>query len=163
MAVGLFTRDGTFHPLPELPLQPLEELLSAHIMRLLVTLKLLPPERVQVLHSWKHPGFNVHAGDSVPTEHKVELESSVQFKSLWLTAEAGRMQRYSASAISVSFPSLRCHRYQREVVEKTCATWASGTAHRRWPPPARLRTLPMGCGPASRATTWIRCPTTKTS
>ena len=78
----------------------------------------LSPERVQVLLSWKHSGFNVHSGDSVPPEHQAELENSVQFQSLWFTAEAGRAQRYSAPAISVSFPSLRCHRHQRAVIEK---------------------------------------------
>ena len=79
VADGLFTRDGVFHPLPELPIKPLEELFRAHVLKLLVTLKLLPPERVQVLHSWKHSGFNVHAGDSVPPEHKAELEKLAQY------------------------------------------------------------------------------------
>jgi Transposase zinc-binding domain/Putative transposase len=74
VAAGLFTRDGTFHPLPELPLKPLEELFRAHVLKLLVDLKLLPPERVQVLHSWKHSGFNVHSGEPVPPENKAELE-----------------------------------------------------------------------------------------
>ena len=54
VADGLFTRDGTFHPLPELPLKPLEELFRANVLKLLVALKLLLPERVQVLLSWKH-------------------------------------------------------------------------------------------------------------
>ena len=79
VADGLFTRDGVFHPLPELPLKPLEEHFRAHILKLLVTLKLLPPERVQVLHSWKHSGFNVHAGAAVPPEHKAELEKLAQY------------------------------------------------------------------------------------
>jgi hypothetical protein len=74
VADGLFTCDGVFRPRPELPLKPLEELFRAHVLKLLVDLKLLPPERVQVLHSWKHSGFNVHAGDPVPPEHKAELE-----------------------------------------------------------------------------------------
>ena len=43
VADGLFTRDGVFHPLPVLPLKPLEELFRAHILKLLVTLKLLRP------------------------------------------------------------------------------------------------------------------------
>jgi len=79
VADGLFTRDGVFHPLPPLPLKPLEELFRAHILKLLVALKLLPPERVQVLHSWKHSGFNVHAGEPVPPENKAQLEQLAQY------------------------------------------------------------------------------------
>ena len=79
VADGLFTRDGAFHPLPDLPLKPLEELFRAHVLKLLVDLKLLPPERVQVLHSWKHSGFNVHAGEPVPPEHQAELEKLAQY------------------------------------------------------------------------------------
>ena len=79
VADGLFTRDGVFHPLPPLPLKPLEEIFRAHILKLLVTLKLLPPERVQVLLSWKHSGFNLHAGEPVPPENKAELEKLAQY------------------------------------------------------------------------------------
>ena len=79
VADGLFTRDGTFHPVPGLPLKPLEELFRANISQLLVALKLLPPERVQVLLSWKHSGFNVHAGQPVPPENQAELEKLAQY------------------------------------------------------------------------------------
>ena len=65
---------ATFHPLPEAPLKPLEELFRAKVIRLLVEQQLLPPERVQVLYSWKHSGFNVHAGARVPPEAKAQLE-----------------------------------------------------------------------------------------
>ena len=79
VADGLFTRAGVFHPLPPLPLKPLGELFRAHLLKLLVTLKLLPPERVQVLLSWKHSGFNLHAGEPVPPENKAELEKLAQY------------------------------------------------------------------------------------
>jgi hypothetical protein len=49
-----------FHTLPGAPLKPLEELFRAKVIHLLVEEKLVPPERVQVLYSWKHSGFNVH-------------------------------------------------------------------------------------------------------
>ena len=42
-------------------------------------LKLLAPERVQVLLSWKHSGFNVHTGEPVPPENKAELEKLAQY------------------------------------------------------------------------------------
>ena len=40
---------------------------------------LLPAERVQVLYSWKHSGFNVHAGERVAPEAKAELEDLAQY------------------------------------------------------------------------------------
>ena len=43
----------TFLPLPESPLKPLEQLFRTKVIQLLVAEKLLPPERVQVLYSWK--------------------------------------------------------------------------------------------------------------
>jgi len=79
VADGLFTRDGVFHPLPDLPLKPLDELFRAKVLKFLVNLKLLPPERVQVLLSWKHSGFNVHCGDPVPSQNKAELEKLAQY------------------------------------------------------------------------------------
>ena len=68
-----------FHPLPDTPLKPLEELFRAKVIHLLVEEKLLPPERVQVLYSWKHSGFNVHAGEQVPPEAKADLEDLAQY------------------------------------------------------------------------------------
>ena len=65
---------AAFLPLPETPLKPLEELSRAKVINLLVEEKLLPVERVQVLYSWKHSGFNLHAGERVPPEAKADLE-----------------------------------------------------------------------------------------
>ena len=45
----------------------------------MVEQKLLPPERVHILYSWKHSGFNVHAGEQVPPEAKAELEALAQY------------------------------------------------------------------------------------
>jgi hypothetical protein len=45
----------------------------------LVGQKFLPAERVQVLYSWKHSGFNVHAGEPVPPEAKADLEDLAQY------------------------------------------------------------------------------------
>ena len=70
---------ATFHPLPETPLKPLEELFRAKVIHLLVEEKLLPAERVQVLYSWKHSGFNLHAGERVPPEAKADLEDLAQY------------------------------------------------------------------------------------
>jgi hypothetical protein len=57
----------------------LEELFRSKVIALLLTEKLLPPERVQVLYSWKHSGFNLHAGEPVPPEAKADLEDLAQY------------------------------------------------------------------------------------
>jgi len=67
-----------FQNLSDSPLKPLEELFRAKVINLLVEQKLLPAERVQVLYSWKHSGFNVHAGQIVPPEAKADLEDLAQ-------------------------------------------------------------------------------------
>jgi hypothetical protein len=36
-------------------------------------------ERVQVLYSWKHSGFNVHAGEHVAPEAKADIEALAQY------------------------------------------------------------------------------------
>ena len=94
VADGLFLRDSrsptpacslqppacpTFLPVPETPLKPLEELFRAKVIHLLVEQKLLPTERVQILYSWKHSGFNVHVGEAVPPENKADLEGLAQY------------------------------------------------------------------------------------
>jgi hypothetical protein len=52
----------------------LEKLFRAKVINLLVEEKLMPVERVRVLYSWKHSGFNMHAGEQVPPEAKAGLE-----------------------------------------------------------------------------------------
>ena len=69
----------TFHPLPNAPIKPLEELFRAKVINLLVEQKLLPSERVHILYSWKHSGFNVHAGEQVPPEAKADIEALAQY------------------------------------------------------------------------------------
>jgi len=68
-----------FHLLPPAPIKPLEEVFRAKVIQFLVAHQLLPPERAQGLRSWKHSGFNVHAGDRVAPEAKANLEELAQY------------------------------------------------------------------------------------
>ena len=79
VADGLFLRNGEFHVLPPIPLQPLEKLFQARVLEWLVGLKLLPPERANTLRSWKHTGFNIHAGEQVVPENLADLERLAQY------------------------------------------------------------------------------------
>ncbi len=51
----------------------------SEVVQFLVDCQLLPPERAQILMSWKHSGFNVHAGDRVSPEAHAELEELAQY------------------------------------------------------------------------------------
>ena len=61
-------------------------------------------ERVQVLYSWKHSGFNLHAGEQVPPEAKADLEALAQ-----------HILRNPFSVQKMTMES------------RSSATWASGT------------------------------------
>jgi hypothetical protein len=74
------TRHGQFHPFSKLPLKPLEEIIRAHVIQLLVDLDRLPHDRVRLPHYWKHSGFNVHRGESIPPENKAFLRLPLQIQ-----------------------------------------------------------------------------------
>ena len=46
--------------MPEVSLQPLEELFRARVITFLVGKRLLPPARAEMLRGWVHSGFNVY-------------------------------------------------------------------------------------------------------
>jgi hypothetical protein len=58
---GAFTPEGVFHPLPTLSLAPIEELFRHRVFKMLTRKGLLTPERVKLMQSWAHSGFNVNA------------------------------------------------------------------------------------------------------
>lgn len=58
---GGFTPDGIVHPLPALNLAPLERLFRHIVFKMLLRKGLLTPERIKLMKSWGHSGFNVNA------------------------------------------------------------------------------------------------------
>jgi len=58
---GGFTPDGAFHPLPTMSLAPIEELFRHRVLGMLRRKGLLTPERIRLMRSWEHSGFNVNA------------------------------------------------------------------------------------------------------
>ena len=79
VADGLFTRDGRFHVLPEVPLKPLEELFRARMLTFLAGKGLLPPARAQMLRGWVHSGFHVHRSRRVQPHERADLERLAQY------------------------------------------------------------------------------------
>ena len=58
---GGFTPDGIFHPLPAMSLAQIEGLFRHRVFGMLRRKGLLSPERIKLMESWTHPGFNVDA------------------------------------------------------------------------------------------------------
>ena len=79
VADGLFTRASQFHVMPEVDLQPLEELFRARVITFLVGKGLLPPARAQILRGWVHSGFNVYRSRRVAPEERADLERLAQY------------------------------------------------------------------------------------
>ena len=70
----LFLRDERFLVLPENGMNAVEELFRARLITFLSKQGLLPPERVRMLKSWKHSGFNVHRSRSIQPDERNDLE-----------------------------------------------------------------------------------------
>ena len=79
VADGLFVREGLFHVMAEVTLQPLEELFRARLITFLVDKRLLPPDRARMLRGWVHSGFNVHRSRRVQPDERQDLERLAQY------------------------------------------------------------------------------------
>ena len=79
-ALGVFTRDGVFHPAPEdLDFNPVEELFREGLFKVLLKKEKITEERVELLKSWEHSGFRVHADRRVAAGERQELEALLQY------------------------------------------------------------------------------------
>jgi hypothetical protein len=58
---GGFTPGGTFHVLPKVSLAGMEQLFRHRVLRMLLDRGKIRPERVRMLLSWRHSGFNLDA------------------------------------------------------------------------------------------------------
>ncbi len=79
VADGLFTRSGLFHVLPDVSLQPLEELFRVRVITFLLEKGLLPPKRARMLRDWKHSGFNIHQSRRVGPDEDKDRERLAQY------------------------------------------------------------------------------------
>ncbi len=62
VADGLLDSDGTSHLAPEIPDRVLSELFRNRVFKELLTHKLISPELVARMKTWKHTAFNVQSG-----------------------------------------------------------------------------------------------------
>jgi len=56
---GGFGPNGTFYVLPKVSLSGLEQLFRHRVLKMMLRAGLITPQRVKLLLSWKHSGFNV--------------------------------------------------------------------------------------------------------
>ena len=79
-SLGVFTRDRVFHPVPEdIDFSPLEALFREELFRLLLKKEKITPERIALLRSWRHSGFNVSSDRRIAQGERGELERLLQY------------------------------------------------------------------------------------
>ncbi len=79
-SLGLFSRDGLFHPAPEdLDFAPLEELFREEVFAAFLKHGAITEERIDLLRSWRHSGFGVNSDRRIAAGDRVELESVLQY------------------------------------------------------------------------------------
>ncbi|MFM8360669.1 MAG: transposase, partial [Verrucomicrobiota bacterium] len=79
VADGLLDDQGRFHPAPEIPVRALEETFRTRVLAELLKHRLISPELVERMKSWKHTGFNAHLGPRVAPENRAEREQLCQY------------------------------------------------------------------------------------
>ncbi len=79
-SLGVFTRDGIFHPMPDdVDFSVLEEIFRDEVFRAFLKCEAITEERIELLRSWRHSGFGVDASRRVAQGDRSELESVLQY------------------------------------------------------------------------------------
>jgi hypothetical protein len=76
---GGFTPEGVFHPLPTMSLAPIEGLFRHRVFKMLLRKGLLTPERVKLMRSWAHSGFNVNASVRIVADDATGRENLARY------------------------------------------------------------------------------------
>jgi hypothetical protein len=79
-SLGVFDKEGVFHPAPDdLDFSPLSRLFAEHTFAMLLENDAVTPERVELIKSWQHWGFNVDATRRIARGQRPELEKLLQY------------------------------------------------------------------------------------
>ncbi len=80
VSLGIFTRDGVFHPAPEdIDFGPLEDLFREEVFKTLLKKEKITEERIELLRSWRHSGFRVFSERRIAQGERQALESLLQY------------------------------------------------------------------------------------
>ncbi len=79
-SLGVFSRDGVFHPVTDaIDFTPLEELFREETFKMMLKKELITEERIELLRSWKHSGFHASADRRVQAGERKELQSLLEY------------------------------------------------------------------------------------
>ena len=80
VSLGVFDREGNFHPAPDdIDFAPLEELFRQRTLKMMFQRGKITPERVELLRSWRHSGFHVDARRRLQAEDRKGLQNVLQY------------------------------------------------------------------------------------
>ena len=102
---GGFTADGTFTVLPKVSLSGMEQLFRHRVLKMMLRQGLITPERVRLLLSWRHSGFNVdgsvrvRAGDAKGRENISRYLIRAPFSVQKITWSPGRSVIYRTKMV----------------------------------------------------------------
>jgi hypothetical protein len=79
-SLGVFTRDGIFHSGPDdIDFSPLEDLFREEVFKSFLKKERITPERIELLWSWRHSGFNISSDRRIPRDARAEIEALLQY------------------------------------------------------------------------------------
>jgi hypothetical protein len=79
-SLGVFSRDGQFHGVPSgSDFSPLTELFQEVLFKALLKKERITQERIDLVRSWRHSGFNVDCSRKIQKGDRSAIESSLQY------------------------------------------------------------------------------------
>ena len=76
---GVFSDDGTFHPLETWDGEAVMKLFRERLLARLIKRHTSSQELAQKLLKWRHPGFSAHIGEPIPFEDKKAIEDVASY------------------------------------------------------------------------------------
>jgi hypothetical protein len=79
-SLGVFDRQGNFHPAPrDLDFSPLEKLFRELTFKMMLEAGAITAERIAMMRNWDHSGFNINTSRRVPAGDREGLESLLRY------------------------------------------------------------------------------------
>ena len=79
-STGVFDQQGNFHPAPEnIDFSPLEEIFRERTFKMLLEREKITEERIELLRSWHHSGFNLDTSRRIQAGDRESLESLLRY------------------------------------------------------------------------------------
>jgi hypothetical protein len=79
-SMGVFDQQGNFHPADEnLDFSPLEEIFRERTFKMMLKREKITEERIEMLRSWHHSGFNLDTSRRIQAGDRESLESLLRY------------------------------------------------------------------------------------